>query len=155
MIFHAGPTEHFAKLHRIVARLIKQEVHADDLDDFCKTAWHLVELVEHDRTAPRQTRKRVSRLRSDPDIAVCQFAATMEKHGEVGDKVQERAKLSGVSIEQGWGAGRYGMGDYGVGEQSITLRFNDGTERDALAFVTTVLAKWTEALSDWSMDGDR
>lgn len=50
MVFRSGPAEHLAKRRRIVARLTEREVHADDMDNFCKTVWHLVELVEHDRT---------------------------------------------------------------------------------------------------------
>jgi hypothetical protein len=66
----------------------------------------------------------------------------MGKHGKVKPGVERRANLWQVKIEQGYGVGRYGKGGYGVGEQRITFRLNDGIERDAYEFATSVLEKW-------------
>lgn len=117
-------------------------MHADDLDDFCKTAWHLVELVERDANSTREMRKLASRLRSDPGISLCEHAANVEKHGTSKPKVAKKVGLNAVEINQGWGIGGFGRGGYGVGEQDITFKFDDGTERNAFDFAAAVLNKW-------------
>lgn len=142
MVLHSGPLEHLRKLRRIVARLGSQEMHVDDLDDFCKTAWHLVELVEKNPDSTRDMKRRASRLRADPDIVLCQYVATVEKHAESKPEVAARAGLRTVSVRQGWGVGRFGKGAWGVGEQSVTFELEDGTERNAIAFAAAVLRKW-------------
>src|SRR5687768_524658 len=142
MIFHRAPKDHLQKLRRIVARLRDNEIHADDLDDFCKTAWHLIELVEKDSASDRELRKRAARLRTDRDIALCEHAANVEKHGKSKLTAAEKAGLASTEIRQGWGIGRFGKGGYGVGEQSITFKYEDGTERNALEFAEIVLKKW-------------
>ena len=38
MVFHNSASEHLVKLLRIVSRLDSQEMHVDDMDDFCKTS---------------------------------------------------------------------------------------------------------------------
>ncbi len=140
MVFLITPEDHFKKLRRIADRLEKDGMHPDDMDDFCKTAWHLVELVE--KKSDREMRKKATALRTDPDIALCEHAANTSKHGDSKRGVKEKAGSPTVEIEQGYGVGRYGKGGYGIGERSITFKFKDGTERNAFEFVATVLQKW-------------
>jgi hypothetical protein len=142
MIFHPTPDHHLSKLRRIVERLEKQEMHADDMDDFCKTAWHLIELVEKNHRSTQAQRQAASRLRSDPDLLLCQYGATMEKHGESKPKVADRAGLADVEVLTGYGAGGFGRGSFGHGEHGITFRFKNGAERTGLEFASTVLQKW-------------
>ena len=142
MVFHATPEEHLEKLRRVARRITQNEMHADDMDDFCKTAWHLVELVEKYPNSTREMRRRASLLRQDHDLIVCEHAANTEKHGKSRRKTAERAGLDGISIERGYGVGRYSRGGFGIGEQKITFNLQDGSDRNALDFVAAVLGKW-------------
>jgi hypothetical protein len=67
MILHTTATEHFLKLRRVPARLEKDDVNDanlaefnDGVDDFCKTAYRLIENIAKD-VSP-QTRRRRSRI---------------------------------------------------------------------------------------------
>ena len=120
----------------------QNEMHADDMDDFCKTAWHLIELAEKDKGSPRARRQAASRLRSDPDLILCEHAAQTEKHGKSRPDVASKAGLREVEITEGWNTGGFGKGSYGKGEQGIKFKFENGVERDAFEFAAAVLQKW-------------
>jgi hypothetical protein len=147
MVLHHAPIDHLAKLRRVVARLEKQEMHADDMDDFCKTAWHLIELVEKDPGSAKKMRREAIRLRADPDLILCEHVANAEKHRNVRAAVVEKSPLAGAEVRQGWGIGRYGQGAFGVGEQSIKFKLKNGTEYDAFDFAAAVLRKWEAVFS--------
>jgi hypothetical protein len=140
MVFHDSAEQLLEKLRRLVARLDKHKMHADDITDFCLTAWHMVEWAG--RSPEREVRKRAHRLRFDPDIALCRLVANREKHPEARLEEEERANFSEAKVERAWGLGRFGKGSWGVGEQRITFKLNDGTERDAREFARALLAKW-------------
>ena len=142
MVFLSYPADHLEKLRRIAQRLHNDEMHADDMDDFCKTAWHLIELIKKNPSSTMKMRSRAIRLRDDRDMVLCEHLANVSKHGKSRPKTEAKAGLSTIEIEQGWGVGRFGKGGFGVGEQAITLKFKDGSERDAFEFVEAVLRKW-------------
>jgi hypothetical protein len=47
-----------------------------------------------------------------------------------------------TTSNQGWGAGRYRAGGYGVDEESITIVPTDGKQYDALSFAKNVVDGW-------------
>lgn len=143
---HETPTDHLAKLRRLRDRMLTKEMHRDDFDDFCKTAWHLIELVERSSSADRLTKRKATALRSEHAFAVCEYLGNMGKHGRTRPTAVQRAKFSVIEISVGFGQGRFGMGGFGVGEQSIVVRFVDGTEANALDLVEEVMAKWEAIL---------
>lgn len=147
MALHPRPADHLDKLRRVVARLERREMHADDIDDFCKTTWHLIELVEKDQGSTREMRRAATRLRNDLDLIICEHVANSEKHGTVKSAVAAKSPLDSTEIRKGWGIGRYGQGAFGIGEQSIKLMLKDGTEYNAFDFATAVLSKWERAFS--------
>jgi hypothetical protein len=59
-MLHKSAAEHLDKLIRVAAR-VDREVHKDDLDDFFKTAYHLVEITEKDPPAARSKRRPLRR----------------------------------------------------------------------------------------------
>lgn len=126
--------------------MLKIEMHRDDFDDFCKTAWHLIELVEKSASATKSQRSAAAKLRADHDLAVCEYLANTGKHSHARPRAVARSKFSVVEISVGYGVGRYGMGGFGVGEQAIVVKFTDGTERNALEIVQSVTAKWESIL---------
>ncbi len=88
------------------------------------------------------TRKSATALRKDHDFAVCEYLANTAKHGSARPATVARSKFSVVEISVGFGQGRFGMGGFGVGEQSIIVKFTDGTKANALELVASVMAKW-------------
>lgn len=141
MVLHATAADHFMKLRRVYARL-ENEVHRDDLDNFFKTAYHLIENTEKDILANAAQKAAATAIRSDADIELCREITNKQKHYTLKPKSDASAKIKGASVEQGFGVGRYGAGGYGVGEQSITLQFKDGTSRDALDLVCSIMKKF-------------
>lgn len=140
--FHGSSADHLEKMRRIVRRLDQVEMHRDDMDDFCKTAWHLFEHVDREKGLDRNVRRKAQALRQDPDFVLCEHLANVGKHGRSRPDVATAASLESVEVSQGYGVGGYGKGGYGVGEQSIILKFGDGSTRDAGEMAATVLAKW-------------
>jgi len=47
--------------------------------------------------------------------------------------------------------GRFGKGAYGIGEESIVIRLNDGSTIDCLVFVLDVLSVWDKFFSTHGM----
>ncbi|MFN3076665.1 MAG: hypothetical protein ABT940_07285 [Alphaproteobacteria bacterium] len=135
MVLHTTAQEHFAKLTRVNDRLAK-EVHKDDLDDFFKTAYHLIEITEKDPSVSAAQKAQATALRNDPDIKLCQEITNQQKHYTV----KKNAQIKDASVSQGWGVGRFDAGGWGVGEQSVTLNLADGTSRDARSLVSAIYA---------------
>jgi uncharacterized protein (UPF0147 family) len=140
--FHSSSADHLTKMRRIVRRLDQVEMHRDDMDDFCKTAWHLIEHVAQEKELDRNVRRKAQALRNDADLILCEHLANVGKHGRSRLKVASAASLEAVEVSQGYGVGGYGKGGYGIGEQRIVLKFGDGSTRDAAELAATVLAKW-------------
>jgi hypothetical protein len=141
-MLHKTAEEHFEKLKRVAARLDK-EVHKDDLDDFFKTAYHLIEVTEKDPASTAAQKISASALRQDMDVAICRDICNGQKHFTLDPKRNPNPIVAGAVTRQGFGVGGYGKGGYGVGEQSVTINLSDGTHRDALDLVRSIEAKWS------------
>ena len=140
-MLHKTAAEHFDKLARVAARL-EAEVHKDDLDDFFKTAYHLVEITEKDPMSRSEQKAAAAALRRDPDIAICRDICNGQKHFNLDARRNPNPVVKDAEANSGYGVGRYGAGAYGVGEQSVTITLSDGTTRDALDLVRSVTGKW-------------
>lgn len=143
-MLHKSAAEHLDKLIRVAAR-VDREVHKDDLDDFFKTAYHLVEITEKDPTSSPEQKAAATALRRDPDIAISRDICNGQKHVKLDPKRNPNPVVAGAETKGGYGVGRYGAGAYGVGEQSVTITLSDGTTRNALDLVRAVTTKWRDA----------
>ena len=141
MPFHPTAAEHFAKLKRVRGRL-DAEVHKDDLDDFFKTAYHLTEITEKCSTTTPAQKVQASALRRDPEIELCREIANRQKHFTLSPRSHPSPVIADATIKQGYGMGRFGKGGYGVGEQSVTLNFTDGTQRNARDLCSSIFEKF-------------
>src|SRR4051794_29718424 len=84
-MLHHSAREHYEKLQRVVSR-IDQAVHKDDLDDFFKTAYHLIEITEKDPSTTAAQRAGANALRSDSDMQICRDICNGQKHFSLDPK---------------------------------------------------------------------
>ena len=140
-MLHKTAAEHFDKLKKVAAR-IENEVHKDDLDDFFKTAYHLLEITREDPTATPAQKAGADALRRHAEFAICRDICNGQKHFRLDPKRNPNPVVADAKTEEGYGVGRFGAGGYGVGEQSVTVELSDGTTRNALDLVRAVMAKW-------------
>ncbi len=126
------------KLRRDAA-LLDEEVTSDRFFDFVVTGYSLIDWVKNDPAVPAAAKAAVPLLYSDPWLKVCGDLATASKHFVLTSRVPVTIDASSQS---GWGAGRFGKGGWGVGEESIVITLNDGTSCSGLAFVQEVLHTW-------------
>lgn len=141
-MLHRSAAEHFDKLRKDLKR-VEEALHKDNLDDFFKTAYHLVEIVKRDRATTSLQKARAAELRQDIDFLICRDIANSEKHFGLDPRRNPTPTAKGASTLEGFGVGRYGMNGYGVGEQSISLHLSDGTSIDALGLARRVFEKWS------------
>jgi hypothetical protein len=146
MPFHTTAAEHYAKLKRVRGRL-DAEVHRDDLDDFFKTAYHLIEITEKCSTTTSAQKAQASALCGDPEIELCREIANRQKHFTLSPLSHPSPAITDAMIRQGYGMGRFGKGGYGVGEQSVRLNFTDGTQRDARDLASSIFGKFARIFS--------
>lgn len=134
-----------AKLHRDAA-LLEKEVTSDGLFNFVVTGYSLVDWVKKDTSVPAaaRTAKEVDVLYADRWLEVCGDLATAAKHFTFKKRIPI---TTSATSRKGWGMGRLGKGGYGVGEESIKVQLNDGTEFSALELVKGVLASWDNFFS--------
>jgi len=89
-----------------------------------RTAFHLIEIIEKDRTTTRTQKDLRRALGLDPEMKLCRKIANNEKHFELDPKRYPNPEVKGSVVAEGYGAGRYGRGGYGVGGQSVTLQYD-------------------------------
>jgi hypothetical protein len=141
MPFHTTASEHFNKLKRVYGQL-DAEVHKDDLDDFFKTAYHLIEITEKCSTTTATQKAQASALRRDLDMELSREIANRQKHYTLSPRSHPSPAIASATVAQGFGVGRFGAGAYGVGEQSVVLNFIDGTQRDARDLANAIFQKF-------------
>lgn len=142
-MLHNSAAEHFQKLEKIFGR-INGGLHKDDLDDFFKTAYHLIEITEKDEGTSLVQKSMAAALRQDIDMKICRDIANASKHFRLDPKLNPSPTVERTSTCEGFGVGRFGKSGYGIGEQSITLYLSDGTDTDALSLVERIFTKWTD-----------
>ena len=140
-MLHNSAAEHHDKLRKVLGR-IEAEVHKDDLDDFFKTAYHLIEITEKDPATTLAQKAAALVLSADGDMKICREVCLRQKHFTLRPKHHRSPKTADATTKQGWDVGRYGKSGFGIGEQSVTINLTDGTTRDALDLVRGIAAKW-------------
>jgi hypothetical protein len=131
------------KLRRDAA-LLDEEVSSDRFFNFVVTGYSLIDWIKNDPAVPAAAKAAVSPLYSDPWLKVCGDLATASKHFILTTRVPMTAD---ASSNRGWGAGRFGKGGWGVGEESIAVKLNDGTTYSGLDLVKEVLQMWDRFFS--------
>ena len=134
------------------AALLDEEVTSDRFFNFVVTAYSLIDWIVHDPSIPAAAKApaEIDALRADQWLVMCGDAATGAKHFKLTRRTPTVAK---VSVIAGWGAGRFGKGKFGVGEESITVHMPDGRVFGALELVAGVLATWQGFFTRHGMPG--
>lgn len=136
----ASIREIFAKLERDAAAL-DEEVSGDRFFNFVVTGYSMIDWVKNDPTVPASAKAclEVQSLYDDRYLKVCGDLATAVKHFKL---TQRTPSVTSAESERGCGVGRWGMGGFGVGEESIEITLNDGTSINGMDLVQGVLSKW-------------
>jgi hypothetical protein len=134
----------FAKLQRDAAAL-DEEVTSDRFFNFVITGYSMIDWVKNDPLVPASAKAEVDSLRKDKWLETCGDIATASKHFTLTRRVPV---TSSASAKQGFGVGRYGKGDHGVGEESIEVQLNDIRSIHCLDMVKGVIASWTKFFAD-------
>ena len=130
----------FDKLRRDAA-VLDEEVTSDRLFNFVITGHSMIDWVAYDPTVPPLVKVDtvIKGLKNDPWLKVCGDLANGCKHFILTQRKSITASAPSMS---GFGAGRYGKGGYGAGEESIVIQLKDGTAFDCLDLVSNVLSTW-------------
>lgn len=80
---------------------------------------------------------------SNPFVAMCRDLANASKHFELRSDYRDRV-TDEVSVASGYGAGRFGVDAYGVGEPSVIIVREDRSRINALEFADKTLETWRE-----------
>lgn len=131
--------ERFDLLKRTCLKL-HEAVHKDDFFVLVIVGHHLKEAIQRDPSfnPDEGERSRVSKaIYNEPMWRVCSELSNNEKHA--GEKRVKNVVFKDVEVKFGYGVGRFGVGLYGDGEQSITVELIDGTEISALTFADAVI----------------
>ena len=130
-----------AKLERDAAVLQNEEVSGDGFFNFVVTGYSMIDWVKKDPTLPASAKHSaaVDGLYSDQWLKVCGDLATACKHFQLTSR---KPIADSAQSARGWSVGRFGMGGFGVGEESIEIQLNDGTVFNGLQLVQGVLQTW-------------
>jgi hypothetical protein len=130
-----------SKLERDSTRMRTEEMNGDRFFDFVVTAYSMIDWVKRDPSVPASAKQphEIQWLYSNQWIKVCGDLATAVKHFALTTR---HPTTSATTSETGFGVGRFGMGGYGVGEESIELTLNDGTKLNALDVVQGAISAW-------------
>lgn len=139
----------FGKLKRDASAL-DEEVTADRLFNFVVTGYSMIDWIRNDPSVPKSAKEAtaVDGLYNDSWIKVCGDLATAVKHFTL---TRRRPITSSTTNKKGYGAGRYGKGLYGVGEETIEVELSDGTTYNCLELVKGVLGSWQDFFSSHGM----
>jgi hypothetical protein len=128
------------------AALLQEEITSDRFFNFVVTAYSLIDWIKHDPTVPQSAKEQavIDDIYGDRWLLLCGDAATGAKHFKLTRREPTADKVSVISD---WGAGRFGKGAFGVGEEHITVHLPDGTIYDALELVAGVIGAWESFFS--------
>jgi len=133
-------TDLLHKLQRDVGRL-NHEVTSDDFFDFVVTGYSLIDWIKNDPSIPltAKSQPEIESLYREPWLVVCGDLANSSKHFILTRRIPV---TSSVTSTTGFGQGRFGVGGYGVGEESIEVTISNGTTWTALEFAAGVIQAW-------------
>lgn len=132
----------FHKLQRDISRLDK-EVSSDCFFDFVITGYSLIDWVKNDPSLPATVRSQseIDQLHAEPWLKVCGDLANASKHFKL---TRRSPVVTGAASRTGYGAGRYGISEYGKGEEDIEVEIGDGNVWTAREFAVGVLQAWLQ-----------
>ena len=131
-------TDLYKKLERD-ARALDEKVTSDRLFNFVVTGYSLIDWIKNDPSIAAAAKNDTKCLYEDRWLKVCGDLATACKHF----KIDQRPPItSNTSSSTGFGMGRYGKGVYGIGEESIEIKLNDGSSFQCDELVSNVLSTW-------------
>jgi hypothetical protein len=136
--------ELFEKLKRDAAAL-KEEVSSDNFFNFVVTGYSMIDGVKNDPTVPAKAKEKqvIDALYQEHWLKVCGDLAIAVKHFKLTSR---NPITSSADSAQGFGVGRFG-----VGEESIEVTLNDGTSFNCLDLVQGVVNKWESFLSAYKI----
>jgi|TARA_R100001143_G_scaffold53984_1_gene49662 hypothetical protein len=129
------------KLKRDAALLQTDAITADRFMNFVLTGYALIDWIKNDPAVPISAKQAtvVQNLYTNHTLKVCGDLANSVKHFTLTTRLPI---TKNTVVHSGFGVGRYGMGDFGEGEQEIVITLNDGTVLNPLDFVRAVLTVW-------------
>ena len=113
----------------------------DRFFDLVITAYHITDWVKNDASIPAAAKNDIASMYENKYVALCRDIANASKHFELRDDYKNRTTES-AEARRGFGCGRFGKGGFGVGEDSICIRCNDGTQMNALELAHGALDAW-------------
>ncbi|MDQ3024795.1 MAG: hypothetical protein M3R04_10545 [bacterium] len=145
----ATTKELYSKLVRDAA-LLDLEVTSDKLFNFVVTGYSMIDWVQRDPSIPASatTASEVQSLYDDPWLKVCGDLATAVKHFTLTRRVPITASTKAA---RGFGLGRYGKGDFGVGEESIRIALTDGSSFGCIELAQGVVSSWARFFAKHGM----
>jgi len=132
--------ELFEKLERD-SELLYEEVTSDRMFNFVVTGYSIIDWIKNDPSVPQSAKdqNQIQRLYNKQWLKICGDLATASKHFKL---TRRQGITSSSTSSQGYGVGRFGKGGFGIGEESIEILLNDGTNYDGLDLVNGVLNEW-------------
>jgi hypothetical protein len=129
-----------ARLQR-QADLLDSEVTADRFVDFCITAYSMIDWIRNDPTLPpsARTRAAINGLYAEQSLKACGDIATAAKHLTLTTR---KPIVSSTRLQRGWGAGRFGKGRWGYGEEEVAVVLQNGTIYQCLDLARAVIRYW-------------
>ena len=134
--------ELFAKLERD-SKLLDEEVTSDRMFNFVVTGYSMIDWIKNDPSVPQSAKdqNQIQALYSNQWLKICGDLATASKHFTL---TQRQPITASSTSSQGFGVGRFDKGGFGIGEESIEIVLNDGTNYDCLDLVNGVLNEWRQ-----------
>ena len=133
----------YEKLQRD-AKALEEEVNSDRFFNFVVTGYSLIDWVKKDPSVPKKAQTAVKKIRRDQSIKTCKDLANASKHFTLD---YPNPITSSATSEQGFGAARYGLGGFGLGEERIKVTLTDGSSFDCLKLVDGVMNTWKNFFS--------
>lgn len=131
-----------AKLERD-AQLLRDEVSSDRFFNFVITAYSLADWIQNDPTVPPSAKTDLQRFRGIIQIQICRDLANASKHFQLNPKLNPNPEVTAADSKQGFGAGRFGVGDYGTGEEEITVVLSADNEISGVDLIEDTLREWS------------
>ena len=128
----------FEKLVRELARL-EQEVSPDTFANFVITAHSLCDWVDKDPAISPAAKAALPGMRAKALLQVCRDLANGTKHFRLN---YPNAVVVDATCITAFGAGRYGVAPYGVGEPTVQITLSSGAAADGLKVAREVTAEW-------------
>ena len=121
------------------ARALEKAVSGDRAFNFVITALHLKDWIEQDPSVSKSAKDDIDVIQRNRYFQICRDLANASKHMVITKYTPSTAD---ASSKQGWNVGRYGKGQYGVGEESIKIIHTDGTVVSILELKDEIICIW-------------